>query len=239
MEYILVFFLSVIGAIIQSITGFGNGIFVMSFFPLFLPTFSAAAISSLSGSLLSLLIGRKYYKKINFKFIIGPIIFFMVTNTIAISLSVSAANSVLKRALGVFLICLSIYFIFFNNKIKIKANIFTGAIAGLLGGLFNGFFNMGGPPMVLYMLETTEDTEEYMGTIQFYFFVTSIASIVTRALHGAYTGEVLSLSAVAVVALILGMTIGGFIFKKMKAETMRRMVYFFMIITGGIMLVTG
>ena len=45
-----VFLPCIIGGIIQATTGFGSGIFVMLFFPLFLPILQSSALSTLVGA---------------------------------------------------------------------------------------------------------------------------------------------------------------------------------------------
>jgi len=238
-ELLLVFLLSTCGAVVQSATGFGYGILVMSFFPLFLPTVSAVTVSGASSLLLSLIIGWRFRRYIRFRLIIAPLIAYCIVSSISVALSVSAADSVLKRALGIFLIVLSLYFIFRSGRFRIRPTPVNGLIAGGLSGVFSGFFGMGGPPMVVYMLSATDRNEEYMGTLQFYFFFNSIFTTTMRALHGAVTPDVVRWGGAAMLALIGGSAIGTYFFKKMDAATLRKLVYGFMIITGIIMLIKG
>jgi transcriptional regulator with XRE-family HTH domain len=49
-------------------------------------------------------------------------------------------------------IAISLWFMFFADKIRIKANLLTAFICGSLAGVASGLFGIGGPPMVIYIL---------------------------------------------------------------------------------------
>lgn len=61
---------------------------------------------------------------------------------------------------------LSIYFWFFNKKIRLRPTLPTQIGTGVLSGLMGGFFNMQGPPAVLYFISTTKDKNQYMALAQ-------------------------------------------------------------------------
>lgn len=239
MSVVLVLVLSFIGSFIQSITGFGYGLFVMSFFPLFLSAISASAVTNIVSLIIAIAIIMKYHKAIQYRVIVFPMIFFMISNSIAIKFSVICADSIMKRLLGVFLVLLSIYFIFFSDKVKIKANWFSGAVAGGLGGIANGLFSIGGPPVVIYFLTAIKNNVQYIATIQFYFACSSFYSLIMRIVNGAINMEVIKLSIPASIGMGLGVWIGVRIFEKLSAQWLRKCVYIFMFFSGAWIAITG
>lgn len=157
---------SVVGGLIQGVSGFGFGIFAMTIFPSILPYLFGVGLSSLISlvGMTGLLI--RYRRYIHWQYLPVPVVFYMIFSTIAINLSTRLEADWLKTYLGLFLIVLAVYFAFFGGKIKIKPNILTAFIVSALSGTLSGLFSIGGPPMVIYYLAITKSKEEYLGTLQ-------------------------------------------------------------------------
>ena len=109
-------------------------------------------------------------------------------------------------------------------------------IAGGLGGLLGGLFGTGGPPMVVYLLASSESKEEYLGTIQAYFALTNVSTILVRAWNGMITPPVIQYWAVGLIALALGVLAGQKLFRRLDGEKLKKVVYLFMIGSGIVML---
>ena len=143
-----------------------------------------------------------------------------------------APAAYLKQALGVILIVLSLYFLFFSKRIKVKATPVTGTVAGSVSGVLSGFFGMGGPPMVLYLMAATDDPMIYLATSQFQFASTGAYNFIVRALNGMITIDLLGWFAVGLIGLAGGIGIGTMIFKRLSAKHLKLCVYLFMVIVG-------
>ena len=138
------------------------------------------------------------------------------------------------------LILLSIYMFFFSSKIKIKPNPFTGLVAGGGSGVLGGLFSMGGPPVVIYFMQSEgDDKEKYLATIQMYFLLSNIYGTTVKAINGFITKEVLILAAFGSVGMVAGIFIGKLIFKRLRADVLRRVVYCFMAVAGVINIVSA
>lgn len=156
---------------------------------------------------------------------------------IAISLSTVSPDAILKKCLAVALILLSIYFLFFSARIKIKPTPVAGLIAGGLSGLLGGFFAMGGPPIVVYLLNASEDNDQYIADIQTYFAITNIYSTAVRAAKGLVTEEVLLWWCIGIAAMLLGLWLGRVLFKRLNPVTLKKVVYCYMAVSGVLMLI--
>ena len=237
--WIVVIFLCAvfIASIIQGVSGFGFGIFVMTIFPFLFPTYTTGVtISSLLSLGTNSVIAFRMRKHICWKNLWIPVIFNVLCSTLAIVFSVGQSDAILKKMLGVFLILMSIYLMFWGGKIKIRPTKLNGAIAGSLGGILNGLFGMGGPPMVVYLLSCSESNEEYMGTIQTYFTLCGICTFGVRAANGMVTATTLQYSLIGLVALFAGVWASLKVFRKLNPNMLRKIVYGFMILSGIIML---
>ena len=111
--------------------------------------YSSAAISTLFSCVTSTYNSVRYRKNVDFKTVLPMICASLIFVPIAVYFSVLVSGGMLKILLGIVLIALSIYFIFFNAHIKIKPTCLNGILAGSLGGTLSGLFSTGGPPAVL------------------------------------------------------------------------------------------
>jgi len=237
-QFIAILLVSAMGAFIQRVTGFGFGIFVMIFFPYIMQTHtSAAAVSTIVSCILSIYNAIIYRRKTPYKKIIPLIGAALVTIPIAVRFSVLVSGDVLKRILGIVLIVLSLYFLFLNNRIKIKPTVKNAVIAGGVGGMLTGLFSTGGPPVVLYLMNSLTDNVMYFASTQFYFGLTGIYSTLVRFFNGIINLEVVVYSVIGFVGSMAGNFVGKQIFDKLNGQRLRQLVYFVMIISGIVMVV--
>jgi uncharacterized membrane protein YfcA len=236
---ILVLILFCIGAsIIQRITGFGFGIFIMTVLPFIMPSYGeATALSGLLAVVQSLLITIKYFKYISFKKLIPILITFIVISYFAISCMAILNDYFLKKVLGVILILVGLYFFFFDEKIHIKPTIPNQIGLGSISGFMGGFFGMQGPPAVLYFLSTANSKEQYLVLAQAYFLVGNIFMTIFRAEKGFVTMAVGQAWLIALVAIYIGSWIGAFFFNKISISLLKKISYTYMGISGIIALI--
>ena len=242
MEEILQAFLLILicagGGFVQRVSGFGLGIFVMLFLPYLMPSHAAAAamscLLSCGGSGYNAVVHRKNLK---FRLLLPLIGAAVITIPIAVYFSASAPEALMKRLLGVVLILLSIYFLFFSARVRIRPTVTNGVLAGALGGTLNGLFSTGGPSVVLYLVHAAPDKLVYFATIQTYFALTNIYATIARAVNGLITTEVLISFAIGMIGWWVGDRIGTRVFDRLNAEMLKRVIYIGMIASGILMMI--
>ena len=223
---------------VQRVSGFGLGIFAMLFMPHFLPVhISAPAVSTLFSFGTSSWNALRHRKNISFRTVLPLLAASLVTIPIAVYFSAAVPAKVFQAILGTVLIALSLYFLFFEKKVRIRPTVKNGLLAGTVSGTLSGLFSTGGPPVVLYLTEALPDKHGYFATIQFFFSLTGIYSTVMRILSGAVTAEVLVLAAFGFIGCALGNVLGGLVFDRLDAVTFRRVIYIGMIVSGVLMIV--
>lgn len=222
---------------VQRVSGFGLGIFAMVFLPHFLPTHTAAAaISSLFACMTTTYNAIRYRKNIAFKTALPMICAALISIPVAVRFSAVVAGNIFEILLGIVLIILSLYFVFFNKNIKLKPNLPNGILAGGLGGILGGLFSTGGPPAVIYLSSATVDNITYFATIQFYFCFTNLYATAMRFVNGIIDTDILILSAIGMVGCMIGDFVGKIVFDKLDSEKLRNVIYIGMLISGAIML---
>ena len=154
---------------------------------------------------------------------------------IAIHFSSVVSGDIFKILLGVVLIALSFYFMFFNKRIKIKPNFQNGLLAGAMGGILGGLFSTGGPPAVLYLSNATKDNITYFATIQFYFCFTNLYATTMRVVNGIITTDILLYAVIGMIGCMVGNFIGRNVFDKFDSDRLKQIIYIGMIISGVLM----
>lgn len=239
MTYIWIMIVSFLGSFIQGTTGFGYAIICMSLWSLLIPFKVASILEVISAFVMTVIITFKLRDHINFKLMIIPFISSMVGSTIGVSLLMRQDDGVLKKILGIALVFLSIYFIFYSHKVQIKPTKTNSVIFGFISGICGGLFNIGGPAIVIYYLATTKDKLEYNATLQANFVLNITYTFLVHLFYGNVTIEVLKYSAVSVVTLCIGTLLGLKMFHKLSPESLKKIIYGFMIIMGVFLVIKG
>ncbi len=225
------------GAVIQATTGFGFGIFVMAIFPHILSSYTqSVTLSSVCAATMSCMVVLRHRKHINLKLVLPLLAGYSVASVLSVHYAKSQSEGIMIRLLGGMLILVSIYFMFFSDKIRIKPTPLNGVVAGVLGGVGSGLFSIGGPPVVIYMMSATTGKDEYRASSMAYFAVGCSYVSAVRWANGFFPSETVWLWLLAIAALAAGSFIGNRIFHRINAGTLRRLVYGFMAISGATML---
>ncbi len=239
MEPIYFLLLALIGfgaGFVQRVSGFGLGIFAMIFLPHLIPTSSAATVCALFSMVTTTYNCVRHRKNISFKTALPMIASSLVCIPIAVYFSASVSGGLFEAVFGTVLIALSVYFIFFNRRIKIKPTCLNGVLSGTFGGLLQGLFSTGGPPAVLYLSSAATDNITYFATIQFYFCFTNIYSTVTRALGGLVSADIIVYAVLGALGALGGNGVGSLVFSRLNADKLKLVIYVGMIISGVLMI---
>ncbi|MCQ2428416.1 MAG: sulfite exporter TauE/SafE family protein [Clostridia bacterium] len=242
-QAVLICLVTLSGAFVQRVSGFGFGILVMMFLPHIMgASFAqATALSSLISFFSTLYVALSVVKKCDWKTLVFPLIgCFALTFPCLYFLKSSVNQKPLFIGLGVLLVVLSIYFLLFSSKIRFKPHWYSGLLFGAGSGTMNGLFSMGGPPAVIYFLQTSADKDVYLATIQMYFLMTNIYSNVCRiAMGGFYTKAVFILAPFGIIGMIAGNIIGKKVFGLLDTKKLRYCVYGFMAVSGVINVISA
>ena len=237
-ELLLVMLVTFFASYIQSVTGFGFGIFAMIFFPYLLLFTEANMLSSMLSVFVSVALLIVMWKKVNWKNTIFPMIGCLVSTFLSVLFIKSQDGGFLKFLLGIALLLLSVYFFFFSGKIKIRPTWYAGLIAGTLSGIMGGMFSMSGPPVVIYFIQSEEDSDRYLATLSAYFVLSGASTIAMKAASGFATVNVLVAFLVGFAGMLAGTFVGKLTRSKMKPQMIKKAVYAVMACSGALNIVT-
>lgn len=239
MTLLFVFILTIIASFIQRVSGFGFGIFVMMFFPFFLPSYGdSVMLSGLLAGSTALMIAVRNWRHIRWRLMGGVLIFNVIASYLATEYMRLLGNNTMKQWLGVMLILIALYFMFSEGKIgrvfKSKlAQVTIGGISGVMGGMFA----MPGPPLVLYCISTIEDKREYVTTLQAFSVVINLCYTFFRFKAGFYSEDTWLWWLVGLGGAVIGSFIGSQCFEQISKRTLKYIVYVIMIISGVVAIV--
>lgn len=238
MTIALFLIITFLGSVLQTVSGFGFGIFVQMFFPYFLPSAAfGTAVSGLMSPFNSLFGLISVRKKVQYRVVAPIIAMYMIVNVLIVLLTKDKPDDFFKKLLAVVMIVFGIYFLFFAKRIRIRPTLLASGICGALSGVIGGLFSMGGPPLVLYYSTATDDKEAYLANIRFTFLITTTFSTVVRIVGGIITRQMVGYSVLGLVTLIPGVLIGKRLVNRINIETLKRIIYIFMMVSGVYMLV--
>lgn len=229
---VVIFITIVLAAFVQSSTGFGFSIVVMSVWPLFFPVVEASQLMMFGSIISTLLIAWKFRKHINFKVIPVPLVFGTVGNVVGIMALVEVSNVLAVKIVGVLLVLLALYFFVLDDRIRIPQNIATASVAGIVSGLMGGFLNIPGPAIVLYYTAVARTKEEYFGTVQFYFLVLIVVKFTLLWIKRGLPHFVIINAPLVVIAGLIGMVFGLKVFHVVSATLLKRLVLVLMVASG-------
>lgn len=236
MMWTVVLLTAVVAGTVQTITGFGAGIFLIMVLSHYVDMFAAPAINTAICTGLTIVMSVKYRRHINLRLVALPLAFYVLVSTSVIRSVKSIDLRLLGVGFGAFLIVLGLYFAFFSDRVSVRPTPAAAVGCGVISGLFSGLFGLGGPPIGLYFSSVTQTHEEYLANTQFLFTVSNFFSTAVRVSKGIYTPDFIPLTLAGMVAVNVGQLIGTKVFRRLSAKSLNRLLYLFIGISGVITL---
>ncbi len=230
---LIIFVVYLFAMIIQRVCGFGMGIIAVMILPYFTGAHAhAAAYTNILSAISASYIAWKFRENVRWKLTIPILCGSYLATFLSIRFLSNASFDLMEKILGIMLLVLSVYFLFFKGKIKLPSDPQYGFLAGLIGGISNGLFGAGGPPVVIYLLGATASHAIYLATIQGYFAFNNIYATIVRFLNGQLTPEVLTGLWGAIPAMVLGIFVGDRLAPHLPDKTILKGIYILMALSG-------
>lgn len=108
-----------------------------------------------------------------------------------------------------------------------------------IAGIMQGLFVSGGSFLAVYAVERMPDKRELRATNNALWVVLNLVMIITYFAGGQMDKQVLTMSAIAIVPMILGVWLGGLFADRLKQQTFLKLVYVVLIASGLVLLVSN
>ena len=221
-----------IAGLVQGITGFGSGPIQMITYTMRWPLSVAAAVSVCVSVALNLNMFLTYRREVHWKKILLPLIPYMVICAAAISFSMSVNQALMKKIFGAFLIVLAVYYLFFNHNKQKPFNLPKTILYVTVSALCDAFFGIGGPLMVLYFLNKTESSREYLGTMAGFFLINGIYSTGYRLACGILPTEYLPYAGLGIIVILIGVTVAHRVVDRLNDALLKKITYIMIGVSG-------
>ncbi|MBR0343613.1 MAG: sulfite exporter TauE/SafE family protein [Oscillospiraceae bacterium] len=223
---------SFIAGFLQGCTGFGAVMIMMMILPFYFPMTDAIGIANSSTIAGNISVAYQYRKSFSIIKILVPSLISMFVNGIAIMISVNADKVMVKKAFGIFLVLIAIYYLFLNRgkNLRMPSSLRISLVVAF--AITSAFFGIGGPLMAIYFMNTTDSREEYLGSIQFFFMLTSLFNIVFRSATGLLGKEHILPILVGMAGVVTSGLISKPFVKHMNVKHAEILTYVFVGLTG-------
>lgn len=230
---------ALLAGFVQGVTGFGAGVLLMLFYPVWFSVAQSSAMSQCLCSVLCLSITLRYRRYVQLKKCLLPLFFYFSCYFAALQYAISMDTDRLKPVLGLFLILISIFLLYGSDRLHICAGIRSALICSCLSAIVDAFFGIGGPTMVIYFMAILPDKREYLGTIQTFFLMTSLYGTIMRIWKEQLTPDLFPLLILASIALLVGAWMGTKVIERIDTARMKLFVYGFIGVAGLITIIAN
>lgn len=228
----LVFLISLLGSVIQSVVGFGYIILSMAIMPMFLPVGQCLVVAQCGGALMSLWILWGKFKEINFRFIAFPALFAAAGSLGGLLFLGSISAEAYMKALGVMLVVLALWMWRFSARFRIRPTNLNGALCGAACGLMGAIFGISVPPLVLYYSSNMRDKDSYMVPLQTTLEIQTAVCLAGRAAFHMWPAGIGYLLPPVILGLFLGKFPGKWIYGRLNTDVLKNVIYCFIAVLG-------
>jgi uncharacterized protein len=227
-----------IACLTMSIAGFGFGLVATPLLFLFLDSKLVVLFSAGLGSVVGLLIlihARQYIKPkitaiLGLSSLIGlPVGIYLISNVSA---------PILKIVIGVLVIFFAI-FLGLGYTIKTKKEYLGCAVSGFIGGALMSGTGLGGPPVILFLLNQEHEKNVFRACIASYFLIIGIASFATLGISGIVSGTNLLIALTFIPVVIVAYFIGIAILPHINQILFRKIVLAVILLSGTAGIITA
>ncbi len=229
--------LAVTAGFVQTVTGFGAGIVMMTVLPYLFGVIQAAGLSSSICLGLNATLAFQLREKIEWRKVILPGILYVSSSLLAIRFAGEMNLKAVTVAFGLFLITIAVYFLFFAKKAVIRPTKAAAVVCSVISGVCAGLFGIGGPLMALYYVQITDDHDTYLADLQIIFACNATISLFMRVARGYYTVDLIPYTLIGFALVMIGKVIGRRISDKINEISFKKVVYTVVGLSGVITLV--
>lgn len=234
MDLALIAAITLAGALVQGMSGFGFGLVTMSLLPLFLPVEVAAPLVACWGWTLNPIMMWRLRRDLSLRKVGPMLVGGLVGAPLGVLFLKGADPRLVRATLGVVLVAYCVYALFLArppdpDRPPPRA---LGALAGLAGGVLGGAFNTAGPPTVVYVNATGWDKNSATAALQAFFLFSGSVAVAGHATAGLLTRELLGTLLPVFPAVWLGVAIGSRIYDRVPQARFRKLVIGMLLLLG-------
>jgi uncharacterized protein len=235
LQALAIFLLAASAAVVQSLTGLGFGLIIVPPLVMVLGAKDAVVVSNVLGTVLSGVMLTRIHARVEWRMNIVLLISAVVGMPLGLAILILIDPDLLQ----VIIACTVIVFtILLARGMRIhSAGLAGDAISGLLSGILRMSTSMSGPPVVIYLQGRGLTSDRFRATLAAFFVCSGCISIVLFAVSGQFSRKIGLELLPGLPALLLGLTIGGALYRRIDEVRFRRAVLAVLFISAGLAIV--
>jgi len=225
----------VVAAFIQGLTGFGFGLIALPLLGLFLPLKMIIPLIIMLALFISLTLSIQLRHAIDWKKITALSIATLPGIPLGIYILQNLPAEPLALSLGLVMVSFTSYQLLATPK-TINLGLPYTLSAGFACGVLTASISTGGPPVIIYAAMQPWSKDQAKATVACFFFISGFTTVVSHAISGLITTEVLYNFTISLPALILGIFAGTFAYKRMSDHGYKSLALILVFLLGGMMI---
>lgn len=232
----LISIIFLLAGFIQGMTGFGSALVAIPLLSLFLDIKSAVPLCILNSLVITTYLSLKMRNNLDSKKIL-PLCIAAVPGIIVGSTLLKEVDSdIIKRTLGLLLVCYSLYSLFFTPKTR-RLHKFWSYFAGFASGAIGAAFSAGGPPTIIYTAMNDWKKDTIKATLSGFFLFNSYLIATVHAVSGLTTIEIFAYFMISAPVVLLGTVLGNICYGKIPHGLYLKIIFAFLTLMGIMMIV--
>ncbi|MFL7839504.1 MAG: sulfite exporter TauE/SafE family protein [Candidatus Promineifilaceae bacterium] len=231
MESVIFAAIVVIACFVQAVAGFGLPMIAMPVLVALLGIQTAVPLTAIIILELQLLMIVRYRMALNVHMVTRISAAAVLGIPVGILFLSRISEIIVVTLLGLLLIFYALYALF---KFPVPAlyNPQWAYLFGFLGGIGGGAYNMAAPALIIYGDTQRWPPDLFKANLQGCFLIIGVVAILTHALNGHVSGDVLQMSLIALPLVLIGAGGGFFLDRYINAAVFRKIVLALMLVLG-------
>jgi hypothetical protein len=235
LETVSIILIVLAAAFLQGLTGFGFGLIALPLLGFFLSIKTSVPLMVLLALVISLYLTVRLRKCINLKCTFT----LLAASVVGVPFGVYALKQIPSDGLSILVGI--IMTVFTSHQLLTRPEPrqlgrSTAVFAGFFSGLLGGSLGVGGPPVIIYAALQPWTKDEAKATLACFFALSGLVIIVSQALSGMITDEVLHLYALSLPALLTGIFLGTKAYKHLSDKGYRTLALAVVFLLGCMMI---
>jgi uncharacterized membrane protein YfcA len=217
--------------LIMSVAGFGFGLVATPLLFLFLDPKTVVLFSASLGSIVGILVLIQARKSATPRIITILGISCLIGLPVGIYMLSTISAPILKIIIGSMVIIFALL-LALGYSIRIKRENVASGISGFIGGALMTGTGLGGPPVILFLINQAHEKQVFRANLAGYFIISGIASFATLGISGTVSGSALIHTLTFIPVVILAYFIGIRILPFVKQNMFRKIVLTIIFLAG-------
>ncbi len=215
-------FIVLLAAFVRAVSGFGFSLIATPLMTLVLETKSVVVLNIILATITNIIVLINTWRHIDFRRMLLISAGGIIGVPVGAYLLSRLDPTVIKLAIAVLVIPFSVL-LMLGHSWHFRRDGAGCGVAGFLGGVLGASTSLGGPPVVLYLLNQGLVSRAFIGTICAFFMVINLASLGAYAYLHMVTTDILLKAALLLPPLLLGSYLGFKVLPHIKAPMFKKL----------------